>query len=192
MIRANPFMATIFLIVATPALAQHAGHGQQPQGTTLPAAPPYAGQDTRVITSLSADDIEGYRAGRGMGLAKPAELNGFPGPMHVLELGKDLALTDAQRAKVQAVMDSMKAKGRALGEKYVAAELAVDAAFRSGAKRDVIAKTVAAAGRLLTEIRLAHLNAHLEITPLLSKEQRTKYAELRGYGSGHDPSKHKN
>ena len=38
------------------------------------------------IKSLSQDDQSALLAGRGMGLARPAELNGYPGPAHVLEL----------------------------------------------------------------------------------------------------------
>jgi len=36
--------------------------------------------------ALSVEQIEQYRAGAGMGYAKAAELNRYPGPMHVLEL----------------------------------------------------------------------------------------------------------
>ena len=47
----------------------------------------YASMQSRDIKALSASDIEGLRAGRGMSLALAAELNGYPGPLHVLELG---------------------------------------------------------------------------------------------------------
>jgi LTXXQ motif family protein len=180
-------------VATTPALAQHAGHGAPPApAAQAPTAQPYAGQQARNISSLSPEDVQGFLDGRGMGLAKPAELNGFPGPMHVLEHDKDLALTDAQRAKVKASMDAMKAKARALGKRYVEAEKAVDDAFRANAGAQRIAARVVVANKLLGDIRMAHLAAHLEITPLLSAQQRSKYAELRGYtGGAHDPSKHK-
>jgi hypothetical protein len=176
-------------LIAAPALAQHAGHGvAQP-----PNLQPYAGQQSRAVSSLSADDVQGFLEGRGMGLARSAELNGFPGPMHVLEHDKDLALSATQRARVKAVMDDMKAKGRVLGQRYVDAEKAVDDAFRAKAGAKRIAARVAAANRILGDIRMAHLAAHLEITPLLTAAQLTKYAELRGYAGGrHDPSTHKN
>ena len=35
----------------------------------------------------------------GMGLALAAELNGYPGPAHVIELAKSLGLSEPQRAK---------------------------------------------------------------------------------------------
>jgi hypothetical protein len=48
---------------------------------------PYAGQQNRTIKALSDEDIVGLLKGDGMGFAKAAELNGYPGPKHVLDLG---------------------------------------------------------------------------------------------------------
>jgi hypothetical protein len=178
--RQSALLAGITLaFAATLAVAQHA---------TAPTQP-YAGQHTRAITSLSPEEIDGFLKAAGMGLAKPAELNGFPGPMHVIELAPQLGLTADQMAKTQAAMDTMKARGRELGAAYVAAEAAVDDAFRSGASHDVIAARVAQAGQLLAEIRMAHLDAHLAITPLLSPTQRVRYTGLRGY-TGASPAGH--
>ena len=47
---------------------------------------PYAGLEARAIKSLSAADVQELRRGGGWGLALPAELNGVPGPAHLLEL----------------------------------------------------------------------------------------------------------
>ena len=44
------------------------------------AQSPYAGQESREIKSLSPAEVDGYLAGAGMGFAKAAELNGYPGP----------------------------------------------------------------------------------------------------------------
>src|SRR5262245_61522416 len=102
------------------ALAQHAG--QRP-------VQPYADEQMRAVASLSDEDVQGFLDGRGMGLAKAAELNGHPGPMHVLELADELRLTAEQREAVKAAFDRMKSKAKALGEAYVKAERAVDQAF---------------------------------------------------------------
>jgi Spy/CpxP family protein refolding chaperone len=112
--------------------------------------------------------------------------------MHVLELDKELELTAGQRQRVQAAFDRMKAKAMELGAAYVKAEQAVDAAFKSGAADSAaVASVVAEANRLLGEVRLAHLQAHIEITPLLTPAQRARYAELRGYGgAAHGKHKH--
>src|SRR4029079_2796548 len=45
-------------------------------------AGPYAGQQARGVKALSDEEVSGYLAGAGMGFAKAAELNGYPGPMH--------------------------------------------------------------------------------------------------------------
>ena len=42
---------------------------------------PYAGLEGRSVKALSEQQIADLRAGRGMGLALAAELNGYPGPM---------------------------------------------------------------------------------------------------------------
>jgi Spy/CpxP family protein refolding chaperone len=156
-------------------LAQH--HADRP-------AQPYAGQQARAIASLSAEELRGFLEGRGMGLARAGDLNGYPGPMHVLELEKELKLTPHQRREVEAAFERMRARATDLGRRYVDAERAVDAAFRSdSADAATITARVMEANRLLGEVRLSHLAAHLAIAPLLTPEQRARYAELRGYGS---------
>lgn len=170
------------IAVAGTAAAASAQHSHK-HGQPTPAQP-YGGQHERAIASLSPEDLQGFLDGRGMGLAKAAELNGYPGPMHVLELEKELRLSPEQRQRVEQAFLRMKARATEIGGKYVAAERALDAAFRSGsADASTIAAHVAEANRLLGEVRLSHLNAHLEITPVLTSEQRALYAELRGYGA---------
>ena len=157
------------------AIAQHAGHGKG-------HAQPYAGQQSREVASLSAEEIEGWRAGRGMGLARPAELNGHPGPMHVLELAGALQVTDEQKVKVQNVFDRMKVRAQTAGAAYLAAEREVDSAFRAGSvDASVIALLVREADTRRADVRLAHLEAHLEMSAVLTSEQKQRYAKLRGY-----------
>ena len=90
---------------------------------------PYAGLQARPVKALSDQQIADLKAGRGMGLALAAELNGYPGPMHVLELATPLGLSDDQRAKVAALFDAMKQEAVALGERLIAAETALDRQF---------------------------------------------------------------
>src|ERR1043166_1717373 len=82
---------------------------------------PYAGMDQRSVKALSEQQIADLRAGRGMGLALAAELNGYPGPMHVLELAESLGLSDRQRAKMQELLAAMKAEAVPLGAKLIGA-----------------------------------------------------------------------
>jgi hypothetical protein len=55
--------------------------------TAAQSSRPYAGMQARAIKALSAEQIADLKAGRGLSLALAAELNGYPGPRHVLELG---------------------------------------------------------------------------------------------------------
>src|ERR671938_205396 len=78
--------------------------------TSVHAQTPYAGMKTRSIKALSDQQIADLNAGRGMGLALAAELNGYPGPSHVLELADKLELSADQRASMQRLFDAMKAE----------------------------------------------------------------------------------
>jgi Spy/CpxP family protein refolding chaperone len=146
---------------------------------------PYAGLQGRPVKALSDQQIADLKAGRGMGLALAAELNGYPGPMHVLELASPLGLSDDQRAKVAGLFDAMKREAVPLGELLIAAETALDRQF---ADRTITASSLGEATRdiasLQGELRLAHLKYHLATLELLTPEQATRYSTLRGY-SGH-------
>src|SRR5918993_5796993 len=96
---------------------------------TAPAPQPYAGLQSRAVKALSEQEIADLRAGRGMGLALPAELNGYPGPLHVLELADALRLTDAQRSRAETLLEEMKAETIPLGERIIAEETALDRLF---------------------------------------------------------------
>jgi hypothetical protein len=92
---------------------------------------------------------------------------------------------------VQQSFKRMQTRAVELGAQYVAAEKALDQAFRSRtADPATVAARVAEANRLLGEVRMSHLAAHLEITPLLSAEQRARYTQLRGYGGPAHMHKH--
>ena len=143
-------------------------------------------------TALSPEEIEQYRAGAGMGYAKAAELNHFPGPMHVLELAGPLGLSAEQRAATERLMQAHKVEARALGVKLVAAEQALDQLFRSGAVGDAqLAKAVGEAARLQGEYRLSHLETHRRMRALLNEEQVRRYDTLRGYGSSGTQHQHR-
>jgi len=158
----------IFVFAAAPAPAQHQ---------------PYAGQHEREIKALSADEVKQYLSGAGMGYARPAELNRYPGPMHVLELAAPLALTPEQLARTLALMDAHKTEARAIGAKRVESERALEELFRSGkADQPALVVRVRAAAALEGEYRLTHLETHLRMRAILSEEQVERYGQLRGYG----------
>jgi Spy/CpxP family protein refolding chaperone len=171
------------------ALAQehdHSGH-----------AMPYAGLESRAIKSLSEADIEELRRGGGWGLALAAELNGMPGPAHLLELKDEIPLTHDQVTAIEKIFQQMKADAIAAGEKLISAEQALEDAFRSGKlEKDTLRQLISDAEAARAELRYIHLSRHLETPALLTSEQIARYKTLRGYQGdpcanvpeGHDPA----
>jgi Spy/CpxP family protein refolding chaperone len=156
------------------------------------AQSPYAGQDLREIKALSAEERAGLLAGKGMGLAKVAELNGYPGPMHVLELADALQLTAEQTTRTEALFGQMKTQAMQVDQQLLEEERVLDRAFSS---RSVTKLSLQAAldriGKLQAELRRVHLNAHLEQTELLTAAQVDAYSRLRGYASDGKSSEHR-
>jgi len=141
----------------------------------------HAGQATSEIKSLSGPEIQGYLEGREMGLAKTAELNGYPAPAHVLELANQLQLTPQQRAKAEHLKRSTKAAAR-LGYWLVEAERRLNVLFAKGEADDEnIISLVRRIGGLEAEIRLVHLRAHIDMRRVLTAEQIKKYEQERGH-----------
>ncbi|OOG46388.1 Spy/CpxP family protein refolding chaperone [Polaromonas sp. A23] len=175
-------------LIAASALLMGAGgafgqHSHQPSHE----ASPYAGQQTREIKALSSTQTTDLLAGKGMELAKAAELNGYPGPMHTLELAAQLELSSEQKQASEVLMSRHKAEARELGAQLVEAERALDLAFSS---RQIDAARLAAhtdrIGRLQALLRKSHLETHLQQTALLRPEQISRYAQLRGYTGSPD------
>jgi Spy/CpxP family protein refolding chaperone len=143
---------------------------------------PYAGQQARDVKALSDDEVKGYLAGAGMGFAKAAELNGYPGPMHSLEHAAALGLTAQQREALEALMRRHKEEVRGLGAEVVRLERELDAIFaaRSATAASIDAK-LAQITAAQARVRGSHLKTHLETTALLTPAQVSRYNELRGY-----------
>jgi Heavy-metal resistance len=142
----------------------------------------YAGQQTRAIKALSAQEVQDLLEGKGMGLAKAAELNGYPGPMHTLENARAMGLSEDQKANTLALMNAHKARVKAIGQTLVAEEKNLDTLFSQGKiTSEALDSATQKIGQLQAQIRADHLRTHLEQTALLSKEQIAKYKSLRGY-----------
>ena len=150
------------------------------------AQQPYAGLDARAIKTLSGQQIADLKAGRGMGLALAAELNGYPGPSHAIELKARLGLSADQVAKLQELFAAMKAEAIPLGATLIAQELALNEDF---AKRTVtpasLETTTQKIGATQATLRAAHLKYHLSTVAILTADQVARYNELRGYGGQH-------
>ncbi len=156
------------------------------------AASPYAGQQNRAIKALSDQEIADYLTGSGMGFAKAAELNGYPGPAHVLEHATELDLSAQQKARTQQVFERMQVRARALGVRLVDEERTLDALFSEKKIANAsLEKALSSIATLQGELRLTHLQAHLEQRAILSEAQLAKYRRLRGYEAGHSAPSHR-
>ena len=151
---------------------------------------PYDALQERPIKALSADDIAGLRAGRGMAMALPAELNRYPGPMHVLENAAALGLTAGQREALGHQVETMRAMAISLGEQIIARESSLEALFRSGAaESESIDRITSEIGTLYGQLRAVHLRTHLTTQATLTEPQLAMYQTLRGYdGTGASPA----
>jgi Spy/CpxP family protein refolding chaperone len=143
---------------------------------------PYSGQEQRTIKALSDEEIRDLLEARGMGLAKAAELNSYPGPLHVLQLAAELGLSDAQRKATDSLYANMRQRALSIGRQIIEAERALDRAFANGGIEPATLRSqVGAIATLQGELRAVHLEAHLAQQALLTPEQVAQYDVLRGY-----------
>lgn len=173
-------LCALLLCIATPAFAQQSMHHHpMPDG---PAASPYVGMQGRAVKALSEQQTAGLRTGKGMAMALPAELNGYPGPAHVLELAQPLGLNEEQKSTAQKLFTQMQTETISLGEAVITAEAELDRIFSSKTVTPAsLQAAVDRAARAQGQLRAAHLRYHLDMNDALSAEQRDRYARLRGY-----------
>lgn len=145
---------------------------------------PYGGMQHRQIKALSDEQLGDLRAGRGMGLALSAELNGYPGPLHVIQLANELGLTPDQRARMQRLYRKMKNDAIRVGAQLIAREATLDQLF---ADRKVttasLTNATAKIGQTQAQLRAAHLRFHILTVAVLTPQQVDLYSQLRGYKS---------
>lgn len=171
------FLPALILLAAVPVVAL--------------GAEGYTGQQTRDIKALSADDVADLLAGRGMGLAKPAELNHYPGPAHVLEMKDQLGLSPEQVGAVEASFRKMSDAAKPLGAALVERERGLDRGFADATMTaEALRAETQAIGDLQGRLRAVHLAAHLETRAVLTPAQITRYDALRGYGDGSEQPHH--
>lgn len=169
-------MAGALLLPATSTTASETGHSGH--------VSPYAGEQARTIKSLSPEDIDDLTNGRGWGLAKAAELNGLPGPAHLLEMREEIALTTEQVRRIEEIRARMQADAIRIGTRLVDLERDLDEAFASGSiEAESLRRAVSEIERVRGELRYVHLAAHLETPDILTPGQIVAYNRLRGYAS---------
>jgi len=155
---------------------------------------PYAGQETREIKALSAEEVDDLLNARGMALAKAAELNGYPGPLHSLEMADKLGLSLDQLRVIKDIKARLEAEALPLGAEIVAIERELDQAFINRTIDPLKLNTLTGKlGEFQGRLRAIHLAAHLKTTFIFNAQQIARYNELRGYSGsattpGHNPS----
>lgn len=164
-------------------------------GTAIAAgtSSPYTGLEKREIKALSSDEVEAYLGGKGMGLAKAAELNHYPGPAHVLAMSNALALTHDQQMRTESLFKSMETEAILLGHQLIAREAELDGIFADQTiTKERLQQSTAAIATLQGQIRRVHLQTHLAQVEILDPEQIRQYDKLRGYFEATDSSLHEN
>jgi hypothetical protein len=154
---------------------------------------PYSGMQNRPIKALSDQQVVDLKAGRGMGLALAAELNGYPGPSHLLELSEKLGLTTDQHSTLKGMFDAMKAETIPIGEYLIVQEERLDHLFADKTISEQQLKDATKdIGETQGRLRNAHLSYHLQARAILQPSQISRYAELRGYSAERqEPTRHK-
>jgi len=164
--------------------SQHMLHTQQASSLSLGHThqTPYAGFQSREIKALSPQQIDDLKAGKGMSLALPAELNGYPGPSHALELAEPLKLSVEQKKGLQDLFDSMSKEAKAIGREVIEAERKLDGLFKNKTVNPQnLKEATQASAETQARLRESHLRYHLDTVAVLNAEQVAAYNRLRGY-----------
>jgi Spy/CpxP family protein refolding chaperone len=168
----------------------HQGHssagGTLNNNTSVEQHSPYSDEEMlRVIKSLSLKDIAALQNGTGDafgGLAILAELNGYPGPRHILDLSSQLSLTAAQEVKIGESYHTMNNEAKAIGTQIIAVEKEMNEAFSNKTiTEEELRMLLEISADLYGQLRYIHLAAHLETVNVLTPEQIHLYNKLRGY-----------
>ena len=168
----------ISLVSVTTAFAQQHQHGEQHNNFRSP----YVEQLDSPVRGLSSSEVDNLLNGKGAGYARMAELNGYPGLRHVLDLSSQLNLSAQQIEEIEVAFERMQSQAKNLGKTIVSKEQELSEAFASGKITNIeLEKQTGELAQLYGELRKTHLQAHLQINPLLSAEQIKKYNQIRGY-----------
>ena len=161
------------LVITAPTAAQH-GHGAHSHAAGAPSRGHLSAQ--ACLTEFESVVAEG----RGFGMAFAADQNGYPGPLHVLELKDRLRLTAEQEARTRALLEAMFAESRPRSARLLAAEARLRELFaRRAADETAVATAVAEVEHARAEVRLVHLRSHLKTRELLTEDQIRAYHAAR-------------
>lgn len=170
MVRAWPIAALAVIGATQPVAAQHE-HASE-----------YAGLESSEVRSFTQQELDDLRSAAGMGLARPAELNRYPGPKHVLEMATTLGLDESQRTRIDAVQREMREAAIGLGETIIEAERSLNQRFlHEHIDDESLEAAVERVAALNGKLRYVHLRAHLLTKAVLTVDQVQEYDRQRGY-----------
>jgi hypothetical protein len=174
-----------------PAEAGATHHGSGAAGDHLRS--PYAAIPGTAASGLLPEEVEGLTKGQGMALALAAEVNGYPGPRHLLDAAAagQLDLRPDQREAILRLYDRMLAEAKANGQEILQAEERLAMRFRQGHIDEAsLRDTLGRIGQLRAELRFTHLRTHLETKALLTEAQLARYKAVRGYDAAGGGGQH--
>ena len=133
---------------------------------------PYAGQEERTVKTLSDEERRALLNGQGMGLAKAAELNHYPGPRHVLDLAAPLQLSDRNAPTPRRSMIACTRKRCASAPSSSTGSRHWIGYSRRGRECGEL-DTWPDIAQLRGDLRVVHLQAHVEMKGVLSASRST-------------------
>jgi Spy/CpxP family protein refolding chaperone len=183
MVKMYAFFSAILMVMLVGLVATNSSNSPaQAQAQFTPTPSAYGELLDTEIRGIDPATIEGYRTGAGLGMALPAELNGYPGPRHVLDLADELELTSGQQTQIQALFDDMLPQAIALGEQILNQEAGLELAFRERTiDEESLRDRLGSIESLKAELRFVHLRTHLVTLDILTPHQVQLYNGLRGY-----------
>ncbi|MTI89128.1 MAG: hypothetical protein FH748_14320 [Balneolaceae bacterium] len=137
-------------------------------------------QQYETIKSLSQQDIQELLQGKGRGYAKAAELNGMPGPRHVLDMEDQIKLNDDQKKQIELLFDEMEQDASVLGAQLITREKSLNKAFATQqVNEEKLKQLLQDIAQTTAELRYTHLYTHLKTADILSDDQIDIYNRLR-------------
>jgi Spy/CpxP family protein refolding chaperone len=174
--RSRLWLATMvgWIAMSAAAGAQNA-HQHRPADSGAPTIDPH-----RRVDLLLDEAEEVLATGRGFGMAFAADQNGYPGPMHALELRDQLGLTADQMPALETLTQSMFDEARPRSRDLLDAEDKLRRLFADGTATSAQVESMAREiERARADVRLIHLRAHLKTFDVLNARQRQVYGQIR-------------
>lgn len=146
---------------------------------SLSFALPALAQQAPKPGAMSAPEAIAVMAGEDAGLARLADVHGWPGPRTVLANAEALNLAPDQVRIAENIEAEFEIEAREIALAWLAVEAELDEAFRSGrASKGKVQALTQQSGALRAELRALQLSAHIEMRPNLTRDQLESYSRL--------------